>query len=241
MPFYKRISKRTWTVLVIILCTAALIAGICFFLTWLKERRDTARLVQQLQQYTADKLSAYAAENEAYDDYEIDVAFLGDSLTDGYPVEQFYPQFKVTNRGIGGDTTFALFDRLQTSVLDLKPKVLVMLIGANNLPTMFENYEEILKTFQQQLPQTKVVLLSLTSMSGDWSHKNERAAYSNVKIKLLAQKYGYEFVDLFTPLLDLETGMLKAEYTFDGGHLTHAGYEVVTAAVTPTLERLLSE
>jgi len=233
------ISKRTLIIIIAAVCTVALIVGLFFFLSWQKERRTTAQLTQQYQQYIADKLTAYAAENEACDDYEVDVAFLGDSLTDGYPLEQYYPQFKVTNRGIGGDTTFTLQERLQTSVLDLKPKVIVMLIGANNLPTMFDNYEQILQTFQQELPQTKVVLLSLTSMSGDWGHKNEMAALNNVKIRLLAKKYGYEYVDLFTPLFDLEAGELKAEYTYDGGHLTLAGYEVVTATVTPVLETLL--
>jgi len=234
-----RISKRVRSIIIASVCAAALIVGLCFFLSWLKERRTAAELAQQHQQYVADKLAAYAAENEVYADYQMDVAFLGDSLTDGYPLAQFYPQFQVTNRGIGGDTTFTLHERLQTSVLDLKPKVIVMLIGANNLPTMFDNYEQILQTFQQELPQTKVVLLSLTSMSGDWGHKNEMAALNNVKIRLLAKKYGYEYVDLFTPLFDLEAGELKAEYTYDGGHLTLAGYEVVTATVTPVLETLL--
>ena len=233
--------KRIFLIVIALFCAAALIAGLCFYIFRQKERRKQADLARQMQEYRDAKLAAYRAENERYDDYEMDIAFLGDSLTDGYPLEQYYPQFKVTNRGIGGDTTIALQERLQTSVLDLKPKVIVMLIGANNLPTMFDNYEQILQTFQQELPQTKVVLLSLTSMSGDWAHKNELAAYSNVKIKLLAQKYGYEFVDLFSPLLDLKTGMLKEEYTYDGGHLTHAGYEVVTAAVTPVLEKLLAE
>ena len=78
-------------------------------------------------------------------------------------------------------------------------------------------------------------------MGGDWAEKNELAALNNVKLRLIAQQYGHEFVDLFTPLFDLETGMLKAEYTTDGAHLTHAGYEVVTATVTPVLMRLLSE
>ena len=58
-------------------------------------------------------------------------------------------------------------------------------------------------------------------------------------IRLLAEKYGYEFVDLYSPLFNLETGEIYAEYTTDGGHLTPMGYEVVTNAVAPTLKRLL--
>ncbi|MBR2350966.1 MAG: hypothetical protein IKA67_02925, partial [Clostridia bacterium] len=58
-------------------------------------------------------------------------------------------------------------------------------------------------------------------------------------IKLLSEKYGYEFVDLYSPLLNLETGEIYAEYTTDGGHLTYAGYEVLTNTITPALEQLL--
>ena len=61
----------------------------------------------------------------------------------------------------------------------------------------------------------------------------------HVKIKLLSEKYGYEFVDLYSPLLNLETGEIYAEYTTDGGHLTSAGYEVLTNTITPALEQLL--
>ena len=233
--------KLVLRIVIAAFCIAALVTGLIFFVNWQKDRKKQAEWNRQVQEYTQNKLAKYAAENEKYADYEVDVAFIGDSLTDGYPVEEFYPQFTVSNRGIGGDTTFTLQARLQASVLDLKPKVIVMLIGGNNLPTMFDNYEQILQTFAQELPNTKVVMLSLTSMGGDWAYKNEIAALNNVKLRLIAQEYGHEFVDLFTPLFDLEAGMLRAEYATDGVHLSHAGYEVVTAAVTPVLEKLLSE
>ena len=194
-----------------------------------------------VREYYANKLSTYEQENERYADYEIDVAFLGDSLTDGYPLETYYPQFKTSNRGIGGETTLGLETRLQASVYDLKPKVVVMLIGGNNLNTMFENYENILIGLKENLPNSEVVLLSLTAMGKDWGHKNQIAALNNVTIKLLAEKYGFGFVDLFTPLFNLETGEIYAEYTTDGAHLTANGYEVFTAAVTPAIEKALAD
>ena len=154
-------------------------------------------------------------------------------------LEKYFPQYLALNRGIAGETTFGLEKRLKVSVYDLKPKVAVMLIGANNFDTMFDNYENILKGFKENLPNTKIVLLSLTSMSQEWGKNNQKAAYNNVKIKLLSEKYGYEFVDLYSPLLNLETGEIYAEYTTDGGHLTSAGYEVLTNTITPALEQLL--
>ena len=214
--------------------------GLAYFLTvTLPEKREKEELLRAVQEYYDTKVATYEIENEKYGDYEVDVAFLGDSLTDGYDIQKYYPQYLALNRGIGGDTTFGLEKRLKVSVYDLKPKVAVMLIGANNFDTMFDNYENILKGFKENIPDTKIVLLSLTSMGGAWGKNNQKAAYNNVKIKILAEKYGYEFVDLYSPLLNLETGEIYAEYTSDGGHLTQEGYEVFTKTVTPVLNKLL--
>ena len=194
----------------------------------------------QVAAYRAEKIAMYESENARYGDYEVDVAFLGDSLTDGYDVKKYYPQYLVSNRGIGGETTIGLEERMQVSLYDLKPKVAVMLIGANNMDTMFDNYESILLGFQENMPNTKIVLLSLTSMSGEWGKNNQLAAYNNVKIKMLAEKYGYEYVDLYSALLNLDSGEIYPEYTTDGGHLTAEGYEVLTAKITPAIERQIA-
>jgi len=196
---------------------------------------------EKVAEYRANKMAIFESENAQYADYEVDVAFLGDSLTDGYDVAAYYPQYTVSNRGIGGDTTLDLEGRLKASVYDLKPKVAVMLIGANNFDTMMENYENILRGFVENLPNTRIILLSLTSMGGEhWGKNNQIAAYNNVKIKLLAEKYSFEYVDLYSPLLNLEDGEIYDEYTTDGGHLTAQGYEVLTREITPAIERQLS-
>ena len=223
--------KKTICLLLACLCLLGALCG-C-------NRKDD-EWEKKVLEYRAEKMSIYQEENDRYADYEVDVAFLGDSLTDGYDVGAYYPQYVVSNRGIGGETTVGLEERLGVSVYDLKPKVAVMLIGANNMDTMFDNYEAILQGFREKLPRTKIILLSLTSMSGEWGKKNQLAAYNNVKIKMLAERYSYEYVDLYSALLNLETGEIYAEYTTDGGHLTSLGYEVLTEAITPAVERQLS-
>ena len=70
---------------------------------------------------------------------------------------------------------------------------------------------------------------------------NELAAYNNVKIKKLADQYGFTYVDLYSPLMNVETGEIYPEYTTDGGHLTAKGYEVLTSQITPVLEELLAK
>lgn len=234
-------SKRLISIVLVVLFTAvAVFLGFLFFKI-IPDAVNQRELKLKVKQYFDNKLTIYEQENAKYGDYEIDVAFLGDSLTDGYDLEKYYPEYKTANRGIGGDTTFGLESRLKVSVYDLKPKVAVMLIGANNMDSMFDNYEEILKGFKNNLPNTKIVLLSLTAMGGEfWGVKNQLACYNNVKIKKLASEYGYEFVDLYTPLFDARKGEVYDGLTVDGGHFTHEGYLVVTAQIKPVLERLLN-
>jgi len=211
------------------------------FLVIIPENRKKRELEELVKEYYENKLVIYEEENEKYDDYEVDVAFIGDSLTDGYDLQKYYPQYVTSNRGIAGETTIGLEKRLKLSVYDLKPKVVVMLIGANNIYSMFENYENILIGLKENLPNTKVVLISLTSMGDEWGVKNEIASFNNVKIKMLAEKYGFEYVDMFTALFDIEENEIKAEYTTDGGHLTEKGYEVFTNTLTPYLVKLLGK
>lgn len=219
----------------IILCLSMLLL-ILSITSCNKKEKELEKLIQE---YRTNKIIKYQEENAKYADFEVDIAFIGDSLTDGYDLEKYYPDYLVTNRGIGGDTTFDLEERLQVSLYDLKPKVVVMLIGANNMDKMFENYEDILKGFVNNLPNTKVILLSLTSMGSNWGKKNQLAAYNNVKIEKLANKYSFKFIDLYYPLFNLETGEIYNEYTTDGGHLTSLGYEVLTKEITPVVKEEL--
>lgn len=234
--------KRKIMLWIAISLALALIAGAVFYFAKLRpEQLKQAEHRAAVEQYRQAKWQQYQLENQQYADGQVDVAFLGDSLTDGYDLQRYYPQYLVCNRGIGGDTTFDLEGRLQVSVYDLQPKVAVMLIGANNFSTMFDNYERILLGLQEHLPNSQIVLLSLTCMGQEWGKNNQLAAYNNVKIRLLAEKYGFTFVDLYSPLMNLETGEIYPEYTTDGGHLTHLGYEVLTAQITPVLEALLGK
>lgn len=233
-------KKIVFGVIVAILILAIAGVAIYYFSVILPKKREEEKWKKIFAEHYANRVKAFEQENLQYEDFEVDVAFLGDSLTEGYDIKNFYSNFEVVNRGIGGDTTFGLEKRLKVSAYDLKPKVVVMLIGANNFDTMFDNYEDILIGFKENLPQTKIVLLSLTSMGKDWGKNNQLAAFNNYKIKKLAEKYEFEFVDLYSPLLNLEDNEIYDEYTTDGGHLTTEGYEIVTAQVMPVLNNLLN-
>lgn len=188
-------------------------------------------------EYHNMKLMKY--ENENIDANDVDVVFLGDSLTEGYNLKRYYSTYNVLNRGIGGDTTFGLEKRLKVSVYDVQPKVVVMLIGGNNLTTMFDNYERILIKLKENLPNSKIIICSLTCFGNDYAIHNKMVMENNIKIKELANKYDYSFVNLFSPLYNTATEAICDEYTKEGVHLTKAGYDVVTNSLKPVIDNLL--
>lgn len=239
----KKIQKKTLIIAgAVFLSIALIVTAVVVFAVVLPRKAEKEEQMKQVQEYRDMKMAQYTEENEKYDDYEVEVAFIGDSLTDGYDLQKYYPQYITSNRGIGGDTTVTLEERLKVSAYDLKPQVLVMLIGANNMDTMLDNYEDILKGISENLPETEVVILSLTAMGGEhWGRKNQLAAYNNVSVKLLAEKYGFTFVDLFSVLYDVSIGEVYEGYTIDGGHFTHEGYTVVTDTITPVLKEILGK
>lgn len=235
-------NKRVKVVIAVALALLILLtAGLhVWFLMILPERerqREQQEFFEFLQQYYKTKSENFANENKTLG--EVDVAFIGDSLTDGYDLATYYPGISVINRGIGGDTTHGVYDRLEVSVIEPAPKVIVMMIGTNNLGDMFTDYEDIILAIRKSLPDTHLVLLSIPPSSDNYAERNGQIAINNVKIKSLAEAHGCTYVDVFTPLFDFERDQLRAEYTTDGLHFTPLGYSVITAEVKTVLEELL--
>lgn len=228
----KKIKKE------IILILTFFIFTICFT-CFLNNVLKNSELPFDYESFYQEKIDKYQKENEKFHYEEVDVVFLGDSLTDMYDVEFYYHELKVLNRGISGDTTTRLFKRLEISCLEVEPKVIVMLIGINNIKTMFEDYENILQWFTQNLPKTDIVLLSLTSMTRSWAIYNDLAKEANEIIQNYAMLYGFTYIDLYNLLLDETTQELKEEYTIDGGHFTERGYQVITSKVKPIIMNII--
>lgn len=187
-----------------------------------------------------NKVTVFKEENKYYSDKKVDVVFLGDSLTEGYNTNYYYSEYVTLNRGIGGDTTFGLEKRLDVSAYQVKPKVVVMLIGANNFKTMLQNYEDIIRQLKINLPDSEIVCLSLTAMGGEhWGRNNDIAIENNKEIKKIAEAYNCHFIDLFTPLFDKTTNEVYEGYTVDGGHFTRLGYDIITSLIKPKIKLLL--
>lgn len=176
------------------------------------------------------------------------IVFLGDSITEMLPVSDWYGEYslksglEVYNRGISGDSTLGIYGRVRENVISIKPKAVVILIGTNDLgfgfdPSFVEkNIENTLKLFKEECPDCKVILEAVYPVIDGKAgkRKNSDILEVNKKLKALAEKYSAAFIDLTDKLAD-EKGNLRADYTFDGLHLSAKGYEVTTKEIVKLL------
>jgi lysophospholipase L1-like esterase len=163
-----------------------------------------------------------------------DIIFLGNSITDGGEWTEMFADLKVKNRGISGDVTSGVLNRLDEVYARLPDKVF-LLIGINDLArnitpdSVVKNILWINALIKEKSPQTKLYIQSLFPVNEKFGkfegHTSKKAEIIKVN-KLLfdsASRYGYNFIDVFSTLVD-STGRMRREYTNDGLHLTGTGY-----------------
>ncbi|MFB3897291.1 MAG: GDSL-type esterase/lipase family protein [bacterium] len=167
------------------------------------------------------------------------IVFLGDSITHRFPVEKYFPNLKVINRGIGGDTMggirhYGVYNRLESTVYNLHPKMIILMIAFNDLAysagTPFElklaQYEYLVWKIRHDLPKTELWCVSVLPAREGFASKNETIQKFNEQGRKVAEKYGAKWIDAYPYFLD-ETGVLKKEFAIDSVHPSPAGYEVL--------------
>ena len=158
------------------------------------------------------------------------IIFLGDSITQGFPTEQLLKEFSIINKGISGDNTESVLERLNRDVIALKPSAVFLLVGINDLKstksnnTILVNYERIVLRISKSVPGVKLFVESILPTRNLEERPLERIQLLNVEIHKLAMKYGVKFLDVY-PLFVNPKGELAEEFSNDGLHLTLLGYE----------------
>lgn len=163
------------------------------------------------------------------------IIFLGDSLTDGGEWSEFFPGQIIKNRGISGDRTDGVLNRIDEIIIS-KPEKIFIMVGINDLVqgkklgNVINNYKLILEKFQSQLPDTEVFIQSVLPVNSPqaWKTKqikfnNNKVIAMNTKLQDLAQEFSYQYIDLFSSFVD-ENNQLDLRYTLDGVHLNGEGY-----------------
>ena len=181
------------------------------------------------------------------------VVFVGDSITDSCDLDLYYEGLDAYNRGIAGDVTEGLLRRMDNSIFDLQPSLVVLLIGTNDFqrchpPTVehiLGNYRVILTSIHDTLPDTKVLVQSVYPVADVKFHRhyvngNGNIPTLNAGLKALADEFGYGYADVF-PLLANEVGEMDMTYSKDGLHPNHEGYERISGYLRPIIDTMLAE
>lgn len=181
---------------------------------------------------------------------EYRVVFMGDSITDawGRAVGKFFPGRPYVNRGISGQTTPQMLIRFRPDVIALKPEVVVILAGTNDLagntgPETLEEIEGNLASMSQlaQANGIRVILSSVLPVCDYLQPQTPRRPPAkivalNAWLKDYCARNGYIYLDYYSAMLD-ENNMLRKELTLDGLHPNSAGYDVMAPLASRAIEK----
>jgi lysophospholipase L1-like esterase len=180
----------------------------------------------------------------------VDLMFVGDSITEGWPKpvwDASFGRFRPANFGIGGDHTGNLLWRLRDKrIAGLRPKVVVVLIGVNNFghcnetpAQVFSGIKAVVATLREQYPAARVLLNAvLPAAQSPASGLRARIVELNRMVATLADGRQVVVRD-YGPLLTNQDGSIAPEIMFDFLHLTPKGYQVWADAVRPDIAALM--
>ncbi|AMV27246.1 GDSL-like Lipase/Acylhydrolase [Gemmata sp. SH-PL17] len=183
----------------------------------------------------------------------VDVAFLGDSITQGWGGDgasvwkkRFAP-LNAANYGIGGDTTREVLYRLNDGVLDgIKPKAVVLMIGTNNFGLPGDSVADTVKgvtavvtSVRKKAPDAKILLLGIfprDKAAGTAFRK--KITEANEAISKLGDGKSVVYLDIGKKFLT-DDGTLSADIMPDALHLSEKGYGIWADAIEEPLKALL--
>jgi lysophospholipase L1-like esterase len=181
------------------------------------------------------------------------VVFFGDSITDIWKLDDYFPGKPYINRGIGGQTTPQMLVRFRQDVINLQPKVVIILAGTNDIagntgPMRNEDIEGNLASMVDlaRAHDIRLVLCSIMPVH-NYSERakdffaqrpQSRILALNEWIKDYSAKNNIVYVDYFSALVD-DKGMMKKDLADDGLHPNAAGYKVVAPLAEAGIEKAL--
>ncbi len=183
------------------------------------------------------------------------VVFFGDSITDIWKLADYFPGKPYINRGIGGQTTPQMLVRFRQDVIDLHPKVVVILAGTNDIagntgPMSLQDIEAnyasmaelarahgIAVVFSSVLP-----VHNYTPAAHDFfaQRSPEKILELNRWLKAYCASNGYVYLDYFNAVVDSK-GLLRADLADDGLHPNAAGYKLMAPLAEAAIQKSLSQ
>lgn len=164
------------------------------------------------------------------------IVFLGNSITEQGWWQVLIPGRKVENRGIGGDNTYGMLDRLP-AILESRPRKIFLMAGINDLTAgravdeIAANIEKMAEMIHTACPDCLLYIQSVLPVNDSRlaypaiKGKNPRVRELNARLRTLCDRTPWAaYVDLWPVVADSQ-GQLRLEYTKDGIHLHPAAYQ----------------
>ncbi len=206
----------------------------------------------QLERYREANLKARTTKKD-----ETLVVFIGDSITDGWNLDEYFPDKPYINRGISGQTTPQMLLRFRADVIDLKPKAVVILAGTNDIAgnTGAMTLEDTARNLTSMIEIAKandirVVLSSVLPVNDRVKNEagvlivqtkkrpNEKIARLNDWLKKYAAENDLIYLDYYAATMD-KTGNLKDGISYDGLHPNAEGYKIMQSLADKAIIRAL--
>ncbi len=156
------------------------------------------------------------------------IVFVGNSITDGCEWSELFDNPNIINRGIGGDNTEGLLERLNDITIS-KPKKVFLEIGINDLGIqlstneIISNYGKIIDQIEKESPNCQLFIQSVLPTRNHHIIKNDSVIVLNQKLKDLSAKRKINYINLYDSFTDSD-GNLSEKYSIDGIHLLGQGY-----------------
>ena len=182
------------------------------------------------------------------------VVFMGDSITDIWKLEDSFPGKPYINRGISGQTTPQMLVRFRQDVIDLHPKVVVILAGTNDIagntgPMRLEDIEANYASMAELagVHGIRVILSSVTPIHNYTPESQEFFAQRSPEkilaldgwLKSYCAKHDFIYLDYFSHMVDGH-GMLQKDLSDDGLHPNATGFKVMAPLAEKAIEKALA-
>ena len=179
------------------------------------------------------------------------MVFFGDSITDIWKLEQYFPGKPYVNRGIGGQTTPQMLVRFRQDVIELHPKAVVILAGTNDIagntgPMRDEDIEYDLASMADLAKAHGIAVIcasilpvhNYTPKSQDFfvQRPGPRILAVNRWLKEYCRNNGIVYLDYFSAMVD-EKGLLKRDLAEDGLHPNDAGFKMMVPLAEAAIQK----
>jgi lysophospholipase L1-like esterase len=208
----------------------------------------------QLAEPDRDNLARYADANRKLGPPQPGkprVVFLGDSITDLWRLNEYFPDRDFVNRGISGQIASQMLGRMKSDVTDLHPAAVVILAGTNDLargiPLTAIEDDYVMLADLAASARVKLIFASLLPVSD--AHKDADPSYErtpshppvfiralNDWLKTFCAQRGYVYLDYYPALIDNQ-GQLSADLSDDGLHPNAKGYRLMAPLLTAAVNK----